>query len=206
MPGVGKTQTAVEYAYQHRDDYETVFWANAETPTALTSGLADLARLLDLPQKNEPDQKIVLAGVRQWLAEHGGWLLILDNVSDPKTVRALIPLDGPGHLLLTTRDASVVGLAEPVLVEQMSSNEGAKLLLRRAGLLGHDASLEGAERAAREAAVALSEKLGGLPLALDQAAAFVAETAVSLAEYLGFYEAEGASSASGVMSSPTTAR
>ncbi len=191
MPGVGKTHIAVEYAYRHRDDYESVFWGNADTLSSLTSDLANLAQVLDLPQKNEIDEKLVLSAVRRWLVGHPGWLLILDNASDLKTIRELIPLDGPGHLLLTTRDASSIRLAEPVPVEQMSSEEGGELLLHRASLLSQDVPFDGAERAAREDALALSERLGGLPLALDQAGAFIAETAVSPAEYLRFYEAEG---------------
>jgi MoxR-like ATPase len=91
MPGVGKTQTAIEYAHRHRTDYAAVLWAGADSPETLTSGYVALARLLGLPQRNEPDQTVIVAAVRRWLGETPDWLLVLDNADDLGAVRACSP-------------------------------------------------------------------------------------------------------------------
>src|SRR4051812_29364288 len=79
MPGVGKTQTAIEYAHRHRTDYTAVLWASADSHETLTSGYTTLARLLGLLQRDEPDQALIVAAVRRRLGEESDWLLILDN-------------------------------------------------------------------------------------------------------------------------------
>jgi AAA domain len=192
MPGVGKTQTAIEYAHRHRTDYSAVLWPGADSPETLTSGYVALARLLGLPQRNEPDQAVIVTAVRRWLGATPDWLLVLDNADDLGAMRDLLPVNGPGHLLLTTRDPAVLALAQPVEVAKMTPEEGAQLLLRRAGRLEADAPLERAEVEDREPSLALSRTLGGLPLALDQAGAYIVENSVSPAEYLELYKAEGA--------------
>ena len=64
----------------------------------------------------------------------------------------------------------------------MAPEEGALLLLRRAGVISKDAVLADAGSADRQFALQLSRELGGLPLALDQAGAFIEETRSSLSE------------------------
>src|SRR5579859_172660 len=82
LGGIGKTQIAVEYAYRHWQDYQAVFWVSADNHEALVSGYVELAKLLNLPEKNERDQMIIVQAVLQWLKTHEEWLLILDNADD----------------------------------------------------------------------------------------------------------------------------
>ncbi len=84
LGGMGKTQIAIEYAYRHRDDYDNALWVTAETETALTSGYAHLAQVLDLPQKDEQDQQVILDAVKTWLEAHDGWLLVFDSANETK--------------------------------------------------------------------------------------------------------------------------
>src|SRR5579859_2307134 len=58
LGGIGKTQTALEYAYRYRTDYDAVFWVRAESVTSLTSSLVELAHVLELPERHEKDQDI----------------------------------------------------------------------------------------------------------------------------------------------------
>jgi len=111
MPGVGKTQIAIEIAHRHRTDYTAVLWGRASSPEALTSAYLDLAQLLGLPQSDEPNQAVVFAAVQSWLHRTPGWLMILDSADDLRVVRDLLPISGQGHLLLTTRDPAVAALA-----------------------------------------------------------------------------------------------
>ena len=81
LGGIGKTQTAVEYAYRYAEKYIAVLWVAADTPEIFAASLAALARIecLNLPVKDEQDRNVIIAGVLQWLQTHTDWLLVLDN-------------------------------------------------------------------------------------------------------------------------------
>jgi hypothetical protein len=74
----------------------------------------------------------------------------------------------------------------------MTPEEGALFLLRRANIIEPDAQLERIDETDRAQAVAISELLGNLPLALDQAGAYIEETASSLSDYISLYNTERA--------------
>ena len=193
--GIGKTQTAIEYAHRYRGEYEAVLWSSADRDTSLLSGFAALANTLDLPERNEKELSAVAGGVSRWLESHSRWLLILDNidtVEDWNMIRRLIPSGSAGHLLITTRLHSTGGIAKLVELPKMSPQDGALFLLRRAGLIPHEAPLEAAPMADRTAAMQISNEVDGLALALDQAGAFIEETPSTPAEYLELYRTEGA--------------
>src|SRR5260370_31936076 len=91
LDGSGKTQIAVEYAYRYRDEYTAVLWVNAASREILTSDFASVADLLDLPEKDQPNQNIAAKAARQWLQTATGWLLIFDNVSAMNMVHDFLP-------------------------------------------------------------------------------------------------------------------
>src|SRR6266568_4717210 len=82
LGGIGKTQTAVEYAYRYCDEYRFVLWVSAATRDTLISDFVTLADLLHLPEKEEQNQNIVVAAIKRWLESHKAWLFILDNADD----------------------------------------------------------------------------------------------------------------------------
>jgi hypothetical protein len=190
---MGKTQTAIEYAYRHRQLYRAVFWTGAETRDALLAGFASIASTLNLPSAQAQDQQLAVADVKRWLEDNPGRLLILDNADDLPLVQEILPNNGKGHLLLTTRAHAVTALAERVAVRDMEPEEGALLLLRRAGLVAKDGLFTDLGETDRAAALQLSSLLGGLPLALDQAGAFIEETHFTVTEYTELYAADKAS-------------
>ena len=191
MHGVGKTQVAAEYARRYRDYYQTILWVRAETRETLALDFASIARLLDLPQKDERDQAVIVGAVNRWLERNGGWLLVLDNTEDLSRLREFVPSTHSGHILLTTLAQAFGGFADKVLIDEMSEDEGALLLLRRATLLGKELPLEAAKEVDTKLAREIAGELGGLPLALDQAGAYIEETPSTLAEYRRLYEREG---------------
>ena len=189
LGGIGKTQTTIEYAYRFREQYSSVLWCRAETRSMLLADLLALAdHLLDIPQKHEPERMV--QAIRRWLQTSTGWLLILDNVEDLSLVAEVLPAEYSGHVLLTTRTQATGMLAQRIDLEQMEPQEGALFLLRRAKLIGPDAPLETAVAASQ--AKVLSQLLDGLPLALDQAGAYIEETGCSLSDYLERYQARRA--------------
>src|SRR5262249_626274 len=113
---------------------------------------------------------------------------ILDNADDPSIISSFLHSQLGGHILLTTRAHAVGPLAQRVEVETMSEEVGTQFLLRRSGLLGLDARLEATSTSERVIAYKITEELGGLPLALDQAGAYIEETGCSLAGYLQVYQ------------------
>ena len=191
LPGVGKTQTAREYAHRHRAEYDKVLWVTADSEESLGLGFASLARELRLPEKDAKDQSVAVEAAKHWLATNDGWLLILDNADDLLMARPFVPSGRSGHSLSTTRASATGAIAERVEVIEMGRDEGALFLLRRAKIISKDAELNASPQAEREAAKTFCREVGGLPLALDQAGAFVEENQIALKEYLDLYRAEG---------------
>jgi tetratricopeptide (TPR) repeat protein len=176
LGGVGKTQLAVEYAYRHAAEYDLVWWVRAEEPAALAADYAALAGPLDLPQKDEPDQRLVVQAVRRWLTQNTGWLLIFDNASRPGDLRPYLPPGGAGHVLVTSRYSAWRGVANPLTVQVMERPESVAFLLKRTG------------QTDEAAANALAEALGDLPLALAQAGAYIETNRTTFAEYLDLFQ------------------
>ena len=190
LGGIGKTQLAVEFAYRHQQGYQAIFWARAEDAEALTSSYIALARLLDLPEKDAQEQAIIIETVKRWLQLHQHWLLILDNADEPDLVIPFLPSVLGGHVLLTTRATALrrLGIVNPLEINTLPPDQGALFLLRRAGLHLPDASLEQASPTEQELARQLSQELDGLPLALDQAGAYLEATGTSLDRYQQIYQ------------------
>jgi tetratricopeptide (TPR) repeat protein len=192
LGGIGKTQIVVEFAYQHHQNYQIIFWVLADNRESLVSGYIAFAGLLNLPEKDQQDQQIIIEAVKRWLQTHGSWLLILDNADDLAMVREFVPTVFGGHILLTTRAQSMGRLAKQIEVETMDQDVGALFLLRRAGLIAEDASLDAASSSSADVILAyeICKELGGLPLALDQAGAYIEEIPCSLTEYLHLYRTQ----------------
>jgi tetratricopeptide (TPR) repeat protein len=192
MGGIGKTQIALEYAYRFQEDYQAVLWAQADTHEVLFSAFVTCAQLLNLPEKDAQDQQIVVSGLLQWMKTHSKWLLILDNAEDLAMVSEFIPPTHGGHIILTTRVQAMGRLAQRVEVEMLLPEVAALFLLKRSGLAASDASLDQASPVERAAALEIVRELGCLPLALDQAGAYMEESQVSPRSYLNLYRWEQA--------------
>ncbi len=187
LGGIGKTQIAVEYAYRYRDHYQAIFWITASTREAFTADFVMLAALLDLPEQREQGQDIVVRAVKRWLTTHTRWLLILDNVDNPQLIADFLPVHSTGDILLTTRLQALGTLARSIEVEKMGLDEGVIFLLRRTKVLAPGASLDQSTVESQAKAVEIVTALDGLPLALDQAGAYIEETRCGLSQYLDLY-------------------
>lgn len=187
LGGIGKTRTAAEYAFRHGDDYTHVFWMRAASRDALLADVVALARRLDLAEKDEADQPRVVAAVQRWLADHQGWLIILDNVENLSEALEFLPTNHKGYVLLTTRVQAAGAIATSVEVEKLSLQEGMLLLLRWSRLLEDDTPLDAVPTVDRVAAERIVKEMDGLPLAIVQAGAFMQETGCSPTDYLDLY-------------------
>jgi tetratricopeptide (TPR) repeat protein len=184
LGGMGKSQTAVEYAHHHLAEYTNAFWAIADSREALVSGYVKIASLLKLPEASAEDQEAAAGAVKCWLGSHEGWLLILDNADNLVIAREFIPSGKNGHALLTTRAGATGAVARRVEIQEMGTEEGSLFLLRRAKYIVEDSPLNAAAEADQAAAKEIVTQLDGLPLALDQAGAYIEETSCGLSGYL----------------------
>jgi tetratricopeptide (TPR) repeat protein len=175
LGGVGKTQLALEYAHRYAERYRLVAWIRAEDGGTLDADFAQLATTLALPESAAPDVRRKVQAARQWFERNDGWLLVLDNARDPRAIRSYLPANPRGHVLVTSRNQSWQGLARSLSVDVLSRAESVELLLKRSG--GDD----------RSSAEELAQILGDLPLALEEAAAYVDATGRSLGDYLALF-------------------
>ena len=187
LGGIGKTQTAAEYAFRHGEDYTHVFWVRAATRETLTADFVEMAGLLELPENDEQDQQRMITAVKRWLAAHDGWLLILDNADDLRQAQEFLPSSHKGYLLFTTHAQAGGQIAANVEVKKLNLQDGTLLLLRWTRLVSMDASIEQASAADRAAAERIVREMDGLPLAIVQAGAYIEETGCNLADYLDLY-------------------
>lgn len=193
LGGIGKTQLALEYAYRHYPKvYLTVLWVNAADGTTLQASYDSIAKLLELPERDEREADKRVQAVKRWLEEHTSWLLVMDNADDLQLARSFLPSKPLGHVVFTTRSQIVrdSNIAVQIQLEEMTLEEGLLFLLQRSGVIQGETTLAAVDSKVRESAQQLVELLGKHPLALDQAGAYIEETGVSIADYIQLYQEE----------------
>ncbi len=187
LGGIGKTQIAIEYAYRYRANYKAILCINASTLDTLRNDYKTLATTLNLPEHDDPEQDIVVRAVKHWFTTHTHWLLILDNVDDLDMIAKFLPEYGMGEVLLTTRLQALGTIAQSIEVKTMEQEEGITFLLRRIKAIAPEASFMQATNDIQAQAAKIVVELNGLPLALDQAGAYIEETHCGLSQYMHRY-------------------
>jgi len=188
LGGVGKTQTVLEYAHRHLDGYgDGVWWLNAESELDLMQGCREVlikVGVLDEVKASDIKPDELLNRWQYWLGEHRKRLLIFDNAESEIVVERYMSKKYCGHVLLTTRDASWGG--EPTMgLPLMSESEAVEFLLKRTGRKEQQHTWAGVEDVAK--------RLGYLPLALEQAAAYMRNVEWSFSGYLDMLSGHGLS-------------
>ncbi len=170
MGGVGKTQLAVEYSHRFCGTYELVWWIAAERTELIATQLADLAVQAGVAV-DAAETPAAVSALYSDLRHRDGWLLIFDNAEDPRALRRWLP-DGPGHVLITSRNPNWGEIAAPVSVAVFAAEESVSLLRCRVpGISVADAGH-------------IAVELDNFPLALAQAASVLSETGLPATAYL----------------------
>ncbi|MHC4585885.1 MAG: tetratricopeptide repeat protein [Planctomycetota bacterium] len=184
--GMGKTRLAVEYGWRafEAGRYWGVFFVLADTQGSLNRNLASLAdeHLLNLPEHNIPEQPVIIEAVLRELEKHTDWLLILDNV-DSKDMAGRLSEDvlsrlAAGHVLITSCRADWPDEIANLQINGLNEADAAVYLLERTEserkMLGDDAGFSGE----------VANKLGGYPMALEQAACYINRCHIGFGDFL----------------------
>ncbi|OIJ63944.1 FxSxx-COOH system tetratricopeptide repeat protein [Streptomyces mangrovisoli] len=176
LGGTGKSTLAARYALTRAGRFTQVLWLSAASVTALESGLTAFATALEPASSPGVPAETLRDRALGWLREHEGWLLVLDDVNRIDDVRGLLAGAVNGCVIVTSRlttgwhhigQADRLGPPEP--------DEAKELLL---GVLGREDDELAAE------ADELCLRLGRLPLAIEQAGAYIAECGIGIGDYL----------------------
>jgi len=163
LGGVGKTQLALQYAYENIHNYDAVCWIECSSEASVKQSCENfLAQAGGLLQANTE------AVFAQWFQSHSNWLLIFDDVGANASIEGLIPKIGEGHILITTQQTK----GDVILLDALEADEATDFIFKRTGI--------------KDVATAksIATRLGCFPLALEQAAAYVNEIKIDLFEYL----------------------
>jgi Tetratricopeptide repeat len=174
LGGAGKTSVAVEYGHRHLAEVGLAWQFPAEDPEVLLAEFARLAAQLDA--REVADARDPVASVHGVLAAFANdWLLVFDNAPDYESVQGFLPPAAKGRVLITSQSAAWPP-GQAVQVPVLDTEVAAGFLVNRTG------DPDG------EAAAELAGELGGLPLALEQAAAYIQATGATLAGYLSMFQ------------------
>ena len=182
LGGVGKTQVSAEFAYRFRNDYSAVIWLRADSEAGLYQSVLDATVGLGLHEAAAGDPKTVVAAFLRWLNDNSGWLLIFDSADHLDLLPPYLPVTGAGSVLVTTRarNLDAVGTRCVLGLTELLPQESLSFLLNRTRR-GDTSDEELA------AANEICSELGHLPLALEQAGAFIAAKASPFQAYLSSY-------------------
>ena len=205
LGGCGKTSLAVEFSWSHKNRFPGgVFWINGESDENINKSIAEILSLSNIPTSTNDSIDDTLNKFLTWLSKKDlPWFLVMDNVDElhdamcPASVKKICK--GPwqrtvkslknGHILLTTRQNAKDAKAflrystdDFLELSCFSVEDGALFLMKRTGLQGESLDTD---------AIWLTKELGALPLALEQAAAYITTSPMPLTftEYLEKYQA-----------------
>jgi hypothetical protein len=180
LGGIGKTQLALEYCYRNREKYKVIWWIRAESKETRITDFVALGQRIGVIDIESSDDSASIRPIIEWLDRNFGWLLIFDNVEDPSDLDSLLPTAGRGHILITSRRAAWGSRANAVALDVWTADEASRYLLKRTGQADTEVN--------RASATALAATLGYLPLAIEQAAAYIDESRIGIVGYAELFE------------------
>ncbi|NTV25814.1 MAG: toll/interleukin-1 receptor domain-containing protein [Chlorobiaceae bacterium] len=177
LGGVGKSQIAAEYCYRNSVHYDVVWWLRAEDASSLLADYVALAgeNLLNLPQKDAQEQEEVIKAVRDALNHRGKWILVFDNARDYESIADYLPQASGGHVLITSQNHDWRQLGTPHEIVEWPRPESISFLQKRTGITDQAGTDE------------ISNALGDLPLALEQAGAYIVACGIAMSAYLELF-------------------
>ena len=158
--------------------FSYIFWIDASSKDSIEIGLMQIGQTNNVPQEAKQSAGSVL----QWISQRNNWLMIYDQADGHyEIVEGFLPPGSEGNILITSRNVGLSRITSTSLkVQNMTEEEGVSLLLKSAlldGTSGHNIDF------ARK----LASELGGIPLTLDQAGAYILTTQCGIDDYVELY-------------------
>ena len=178
LGGIGKTQTALEYAYRYAEKYDWIWWVTAENEGTVLQAYQEFALKMKLIDASQDNNEVICETVLNWMDTHEKWLFIYDNLDRVSDNTAWWPKNNRGNILITTRNQRL-SIGKGMDIAVFTEEEAVSFLEKRTGICNDP-----------ENAALLSKRLGCLPLALEQAAAFIRNT-ITFPEYLLLLDKHG---------------
>ncbi|MCG8602884.1 MAG: tetratricopeptide repeat protein [Verrucomicrobiales bacterium] len=181
LGGVGKTRLAIQIAHRLLGDFRGLFIVVGDSPEGLIRSMSKLHSTLTTESAGEGTQSENFTRVMNWFSENRDWLLIIDGVDTVKTASLIdewLPRLNNGAVILTSRISQFGPQFAKAELEKLSEEDSIEFLKVRTAdgrIKSHD---EG-EQLRR-----LAQELDGLPLALEQAGAYIDAIRISVREYL----------------------
>ncbi|OTA56531.1 hypothetical protein K449DRAFT_399542 [Hypoxylon sp. EC38] len=173
MGGQGKTQLALRYCANARRQkhFYCILWVDASSKASTMRGLEEISAELNGTNQALLDSDSRVAFVR-----------LLDNYDDPSAfdLREYIPKSPLGNVLVTSRSPDTRRMGSMLRISGMTEEEATNLLFKQL-----DISKDSTHRAA---VIDIASRLGYLPLAIDQAGAYMKAEGVSLTDFISHYE------------------
>ena len=192
LGGIGKTSLAVEFIWRHKNEYPGgIFWISGEGNMTFQSSVREMALEMEITSP-ESDFSSTLMKALVWLKKQCKmWCLIVDNLDQlemsedmRKLLRGKWKQGSRGHVIITTRRQpreilKETGIEEKSCIElkRLTQEQSVEFLRQKTG------RMEGEDSEVRE----LASELSGLPLALDQAAAYIRYLSCSISDYVKQY-------------------
>ncbi|MER7109852.1 tetratricopeptide repeat protein [Streptomyces sp. NPDC000229] len=169
LGGIGKSALAAHWAATRAGalGLSPIRWITADSPAGVEQGLAALGMALQPAASKVMTAEALVEIGKEWLATHTGWLLVLDNVNDPADIAELLARAPAGRFLVTSRLATVWHDATTVIRLDVLDPADSLALLKATVTSGGPRDMAGADE--------LCAELGHLPLAVEQAAAYLAQ-------------------------------
>lgn len=187
MGGVGKTRIVCEYEKKHKDKYSSgIYFIRAFSKENVQAEIFRFAiekKLIN--EQNDNDHTDIMRMVKNWMNEKDNWLFILDNVEHYEHIMELLVFDedvisnGKRHFLITTRKKDLP-FNNKMFIGIFNENEARKIFCTR---------VKGQEP--DEYASDIAKALGYLPLALEQATAYIVKQKTTYQQYLEELQNDG---------------
>ncbi|WP_194757867.1 tetratricopeptide repeat protein [Priestia megaterium] len=172
MWGVGKTQLATEFAYLYREEYDVIFWVRAESPATIINDYQNFAKRMGLTYSVDQDHNELIHTIQRWFQVNKNWLLILDNCNEINEIQGYLPNTQKDKIIITSRNPDWDYIAKVFEINVLEREESKALLCRSTIHLDNESIGE------------LCELLGDLPLAVEQAGAYIKENRISVKAYI----------------------
>ncbi|KAJ5454982.1 hypothetical protein N7530_012751 [Penicillium desertorum] len=202
LGGMGKTQLAIRFARDHKNDFTAIFWLSGKDRDTLLHSLNFALNRLpgqgwDSEATNEGEVEQRARHMLRWLALEGNsrWLIIFDNIDQYSPfnnaadkgydIAEFFPKADHGSILITSRLQTLSELGKSFPVHRLDSHNSIELLQQSSGLSARNTT---SKFDVNPDLFTLANRLDGLPLAIVIAGAFMRETGTSITKYLQYYQ------------------